>query len=164
MKIFEIEAAIERAIESLLDSVNEETGEVDQQKADELEALKEEREKKLEGVGCYIKNLDAEIDALKAEEDKLKKRRKTAENKRNRLCEFLKMHIPADEKIKSPRVIISFRKSAKVEITNEEDIPAKFCELVYETKIDKVAITKAIKEGEAVSGCELVESYNLQIK
>lgn len=164
MKLYEIEAAIERAIDNLLDSIDEETGEVSAEASEDLEELKAERESKLENIACYIKNLEADIEAIKNEEDKLKKRRKATENKVQHLREFLGMHISPHEKINSGRAVISFRKSKHLEISDNELVPAEFCEIRYETKIDKVAITKAIKEGRDVEGCELVEAYSLQIK
>lgn len=164
MNLFQIEAEIESAINNLLMSVDEETGEVNEELANALEELQAERDVKVENIACYIKNLKAESAALKNEIDTFTKRKKSIDNKIERLTEYLCQNIKPEEKFKFARATVSFRRSSKVEIFNEEEIPAKFCELKYETKIDKRAITEAIKAGEDVSGCMLIDSYSLQIK
>lgn len=164
MKLYEIEAAINEAIEELLSSVDEETGEVDETKAQALEALKEEKEKKLENIACYIKNLKAEAAALKEEEGKLNQRRKAAENKAARLSEFIGLHISTDEKITTARAVIAFRKSKRVDVLDESAIPQKFIKTKTETSVDKVAIAHAFKEGATVPGVDYIDTYSLQIK
>lgn len=161
MKLYEIEANIEQAIQNMFDSVNDETGEVNPEAIENLESLKEEREVKIENIACYIKNIDAEAKAIKAEEDALAKRRKALENKSNRLTEFLKMHLDVSEKIKTPRVVISFRKSTRIEA--DESILAKKW-LVITTKADKTAIKEALQNGKKIKGAQIVENYSLQIK
>ena len=59
MKLYEIDAAI-------MECIDLETGEIVD--ADRLTALQMEREQKLENVALWIKDLDAEAKALKAEE------------------------------------------------------------------------------------------------
>lgn len=161
MKLYEIEANIEQAIQNMFDSVNEETGEVNPEAIENLESLREEREVKIDNIACYIKNIDAEAKAIKAEEDALEKRRKALENKSNRLKEFLKMHMDVSEKIKTPRVVISFKKSTRIE-ADESILPKKW--LVITTKADKTAIKEALQNGKKIKGAQIVENYSLQIK
>lgn len=99
MKLYDIEAAIEQAIDELLESIDEETGEVSEEAKRTLEEFRAERESKLENIACYIKNLEADSEAMKNEEDKLKKRRKANDNKVQRLREFLGMHMAIDERL-----------------------------------------------------------------
>ena len=72
MNLYEIDAAI-------LDCVDMETGEVIDE--DKLDSLSVERDVKIENICCWIKNLKAEAEALKAEKESFAKRQKTAENK-----------------------------------------------------------------------------------
>lgn len=162
MKLYEIEANIEQAILNMFESEDEETGEVSQEAVDALDALKAERELKIDNIGCYIKNIKAEAKAIKEEEDALKKRRVALEHKAERLTNFLSMHVGTDEKFTSNRVVVSFRKSMKVDITNESIIPKKW--LRIKTEPDKVAIKHALDEGIKVKGCQLIENYSIQIK
>ena len=79
MNIYEINKAIENILEDSL-SVDEATGEILFDESD-LNALDAEISEKIENVACYIKNLAADISALKEEEKNLSTRRKQKERK-----------------------------------------------------------------------------------
>ena len=72
MKLYEINNAI-------LDCIDMETGEIID--IDKLNKLEFEREAKIEGVACWIKDLKAEAEAIKTEKQALAERQKVAENK-----------------------------------------------------------------------------------
>ena len=166
MNLYEIKAEIAAAIESMFDTVNEETGEVDAGTVERLESLQAEKAEKLDGIGAYIKNLDSDIAALDAEIKKLTARKKTKENKRDRLKEYVKPFIEEMEnkKFESARVVFSLRSSQSVNITDESAISAEYMKTKTETTPDLTAIKKAIKAGAFVSGAELITKNNLQIK
>ena len=63
----------------ILSCVDLETGEVID--TEKLDALQMEREKKVEAVACWVKDLKAEAEAIKAEKQILADRQKAAENK-----------------------------------------------------------------------------------
>lgn len=162
MNLFEIDFEIEKAINALFDSVNEETGEVDAEALVNLEQLNVERERKLENIACYIKNLKSDSAALKAEIDSLEKRKRAIDKKTARLQVYLQQHINTDEKFTFPRAVISFRKNKKVEIVNEALIPKRLFRIKAEPNKD--AIKEELAAGKKVKGCELIDSYSLQIK
>lgn len=166
MNLYEIKAEIAAAIESMFDTVNEETGEVDAGTAERLESLQAEKAEKLDGIGAYIKNLDSDIDGIDAEIKNLTERKKAKENKRDRLKEYVKPFIEEMEnkKFESARVVFSLRSSESVNITDESAISAEYMKTKTETTPDKTAIKKAIKAGAVVSGAELITKSNLQIK
>ena len=65
--------------QAILDCVDMETGEIlDSEKLTELNM---ERERKLEGVALWVKDLKAEAAAVKEEADKLTARKKALDNK-----------------------------------------------------------------------------------
>lgn len=70
--LYEIESAI-------MDCVDAETGEIINE--EQLNALLMERNAKLEGVALWIKNLESDAAAIRAEREALEKRQKVAENK-----------------------------------------------------------------------------------
>lgn len=166
MNLYEIKAEIAAAIESMFDTVNEETGEVDAGTVERLESLQAEKAEKLDGIGAYIKNLDSDIDGIDAEIKNLTERKKAKENKRDRLKEYVKPFIEEMEnkKFESARVVFSLRSSESVNITDESAISAEYMKTKTETTPDKTAIKKAIKAGAVVSGAELITKSNLQIK
>lgn len=85
MTIYEIDKAIAACLDAgTEEAVDMETGEILR-----LDALEMERSKKLENVACYIKNLSADADAIKAEKDALVKREQEARKKVDKLKEWL---------------------------------------------------------------------------
>ena len=163
--LYQIDAAIENAIERLFDTVNED-GEVEEGTAAELEELKAERAQKLDNIGAYIKNIEADVDAIKAEIKTLQDRAKVKQNKIDRLEDYVAKSLKAnnESKFESARVVFSFRKSVSVDITNADMLPKKYIVKKTETAPDKTAIKEALKAGKVVKGAQLVEKQNLQIK
>jgi len=170
MTIFDID----NDIRDLLDKMNtvmEEEGSIPDELVSELSSLKEEREKKLEGIALYWKELKAEADAIKVEADKLAKRAESAKNKADRMKEFLYMMMYDEdaieqEKVKTNRVSVYFTPSDSVMIENDDwrKVPEEYVNVVTDYKIDKKAIKAVLKEGKEVKGASLKTNYNIQIK
>ena len=80
MNLYEIDSAI-------LDCVDLETGEIFD--VDKFESLELERTAKIENICLWIKNLKAEIEALKTEKDAFAVRQKSAENKMESLKRYI---------------------------------------------------------------------------
>lgn len=165
MNLYEINDQIYELLNQEI--IDPETGEIlDINGFDQLKALEVEREIKLENTGLFVKNLEAEIAAFKAEEKKLAERRKAKENKvlwvRNYLNDFMVMEgLP---KFETPKLKLSFRKSESVGVTDESLIPDKYIKTEIITTPMKAEIKKALKAGQDVPGAGLVESQNLQVK
>lgn len=156
MKLYELNTAIE----NFEFQIDEETGEILNMSG--LEALQMERDEKIENVALYYKNIKSDVEQFKAEENKLAERREREEKKAEALKNFLACELNG-EKFRTIRVEISFRKSESVEITDAGAIPKEYM-VIQEPKPDKVGIKKAIKAGEDISGAEISEHSNIQIK
>lgn len=154
MTLYEIDEAI-------LACVDEETGEV--LDIDKLEALGLMREQKISSLACWMKDLGAEIEALRNEEKNLKARREAKERKKESLKAYLAQFL-AGEKYEDERCRVSFRKVASVAIDNFDDIPAEYIRTKVETSADKEALKKLLKEGESVAGVHLEESLAMTVK
>ena len=87
---------------------------------------------------------------------------KRAENKAASLKRYLSNAL-GGSKFSTPKVAISFRKSTSVEVTSLANIPEKYLKF-KEPEADKTALKKAILAGEQITGVELVENQNVQIK
>lgn len=156
---------IDHALETLVD---EETGEI--KDFDAFEALQMERDKKIESVACWTKNLDAEAKAIRAEELSLAERRKSLEKKRERLLEYLGKALDGNT-FKSARCAVTFRKSTRVEITNMEEL-VHWCVtnghdglVQYSApSVAKSDISSLLKTGLAIDGAELATSTNVGVK
>ena len=155
MTIFDIDEAI-------LNLVDEETGEVVDIEA--LEALEMERDRKVSNIACWIKQLDAEAEAIKAEKKKLADRQTAKENKSKALREFL-TRILNGEKFEDSRCKVSYRRSESVEVADDIDFNHIPDEYIKVTKvIDKTAIKTAIKAGHTYKGVQLVQNTSIQVK
>lgn len=156
MKLYELN----QALRDFVLEIDEETGEI--LNGDALDALQIEREEKMENIALMIKDLTAEAAAIKQEAQNLTKRQKTAENKAAWLKGYLQESL-AGEKLKTPRVAISYGTSKRAEIENEDLIPAEFLE-AQAPKIKKSEILAALKEGREVPGAYLKETTSLRIR
>ncbi|MDE6834468.1 MAG: siphovirus Gp157 family protein [Ruminococcus sp.] len=152
MTLYEIDTRIAECIDR-------ETGEVID--VDRLSGLVMERDTKLENVALWIKNLDATAKAIKAERDILKTRQEQAEHKSDLLREWLSKALDG-EKMETPKVKVSYRKSTAVEV--DDRLPKKWCSKKIVYTPDKVAIKTAISNGKKITGAKIVERQNIQIK
>ena len=167
MKLYEIAndyLALMQAIEN--DEIPEEAI------SDTLEAVKGEIEVKADNIGCLLKNIEADINAIKAEEERLAERRKTKMKAYDRLKEYLSNTLQGVgiDKVETARNVISFRKSESVEVN--EDVFTKWAlenredliTVTMNTKANKTAIKKELKDGTEIPGAMLVQNKNIQIK
>lgn len=135
---------------------------------EQFEALNMERDRKIENVGCWVKNLTAEAKAIREEEKALAERRRAAENKADRLKSYLDNAL-AGNSFTSPRVAIGYRTSKAVEIADESVFLAwaqlHAPELVRTTlAVDKTAVKDYIAGGGEVPCAAYVERKNIQVK
>ena len=161
--LYEINADIINAMERAELEAMENEGFIEDATIDALEHLEMEREEKIDNTVLFLKNLDAESKSIKAEEANLKNRRVSVENKSKRLKEWLQFNLNGETR-STGAYKLSYRKSVAVKIKDELLIPSDYTTEVVSLKVDKMAIKKAIKAGEVVTGAELTENINLNIK
>lgn len=134
---------------------------------DELTELNIARETKREGIALYIKSLEAEANAVKAESKNLDERYKRLLNKATKLHDYLEADLNG-EPFKTPRVECRWRKSEAVKILNEDAVPERFLDIQVVRKPMKNDIKKYLKEAEAknenIPWAKLEEKQNLQLK
>lgn len=153
MNLYEIDAAI-------LDCVDVETGEVFDM--DRFEELNLSRDAKIENICLWIKNLKAEIEALKAEKEAFAQRQKSAESKMESLKRYITSYLDGTA-YESAKVRVSFRKSESLEISEDAVIPDEYLRF-KEPEVNKADLKKAVKGGLVISGVQIVENSNIQIK
>lgn len=162
MTLYEIDKAIQEALEGAVDP---ESGEIiDEELLAAYDQLRMDRDQKVENIGLYIKNLEADAAAIKAEAKNLTARAKAAENKAEHLRNYMQFCLNG-QKFQSPRLSVSFRRSQKVEVDQNRlfEIPDDY--LRYkEPEVDKKRVSEALKAGEDIPGCTLVDSVSMIIK
>lgn len=137
--------------------------------ADTFETLSGEFEEKADNIACIIKELEAQAEAIKVQENILNARRLTKEANAKRLKELLssQMQRIGKDKIDTDRNLISFRKSTALVIQDEEDFKQRnrdLCSVEEKVTIPRKAITDLLKSGAEVYGATLETRRNLQIK
>lgn len=151
--------------EQILNCIDLETGEIID--IDKLNELELERDAKIENVACWIKELKAEAEAIKAEKLALAERQKVAENKAESLKKWLAYALDG-QKFKTSKCSISYRKSESVEVTEEglNNLIKEHDELLtYKApEPNKTAIKQALKDGLSVQGVQLVQNTSTIIK
>ena len=157
MTLFEIN----KAILEFDYEIDEETGEI--LNAEALDALQLARDEKIEGVGLWIKNLQAEAEAVKKEKDAMADRQRRLEKKAESLKNYL-VYALQGERFSTPRIAISWRKSESVLIPDEALLDDRFVNITMIKKPDKKLIKDTLKAGREVPGAELITKQNLQIK
>lgn len=135
---------------------------------DTLEAESGDLVEKLTNIGFVIRNIDAEVAAMKDAEEKISARRKSKENRIARLKAYALANMLATgkTKIESPYFVMGLRNNPEsVVIDAESQIPADYMrEIPASYSPDKAAIKAAIKSGIQVPGVHLSTSQRLDIK
>lgn len=160
--LYELSQEYRDAFENL--EVDEATGEITN--FSDIDFIESSFEDKAINCALYIKGLDAEIEAYKNEEERLKNWRKSAETKRAGFMQYIEscMDEVGKTKIQDARARLSFRKSEQVIVDDPDMLPRKFIVVKTEEKPDKTAIKAAIKAGTDISGAHIESRRNLQIK
>lgn len=133
---------------------------------DTLESIEGEIEDKADGYAKVIKNIEADIEALKTEEKRLNERKKTLENKIKSMKYSLEnaMRITGRTKFKTALFSFGIQKNPpSVEIT-DEDAAMKSEYIKTEVKLDKTSIKEALKNGAELGFAQLVQSEGLRIR
>lgn len=161
MRLYEIDAELD----ALLSNVDEETGEllID---AEAIDALMAQRQTVLEDLACEVKNIAADVMAIRDEEKALAERRKRLVKKADWLKGYLEAALAGD-KLCTPRVVVSYRKSKAVEV-GDDFFPWAAAHTGYlrysDPEPDKEAIKDALKRGEEIPGAKMVERVSMTIK
>lgn len=161
MQLYKMNEQFERLIDAGELFVDTETGEVFDDKA--LDQLALDWDTKVTNTGCFIKDMETDIVAIKSEVDRLRERQKRLEKRVENLKGYLSFCLNG-KKFHSPQVDISFRKSEQVEILEGCKIPDEYQKVKTTYTPNKTALKQAIKSGKTFDGISLVEKQNIQIK
>lgn len=132
--------------------------------ADTMEGIEGELEDKADNYARVMKNMEADLNGIKAEIDRLSTRKKTIENNIKRMKEALQFSMETTGKTKFKTELFSFgiRKNAPAVVMDEpyiENVPERFLKYSDPT-INRTAIKEAIQNGEDLEGLAHLESKN----
>ena len=169
MTLYDIDAQI-AALDGVAEDdmlIDEETGELISV-SQALDALRMEREAKLENVACWVKNLSAEADAIREEENRLIKRRKAAESKAANLKAWMLASMTHEDgttdKLKTGRVVVSVKRNPPSTVVDEALLPSsyKVAKITYQP--DKELIKRELLAGGEVPGAHLEYGRSVMIR
>lgn len=140
---------------------------------DTLEGIKCEFNEKAEALALYIKNLNANAEAIKKEKQRLEQRQKSTERRANRLEKYLlenmqKLNL---KKVETARTVITTRNNTESACISDDN---KFIEWALvnndsllnfpKPKISKTAVKNAIKSGDEIPFAQIVRTKSVIIK
>lgn len=128
-----------------------------------FEGLRIERDRKIENIALWVLEDEAMAKSIKEQEQKLKERRETLEQRIEKRKEFLR-YIAEGKKLKTDRVTVSYRTSKAVKIINEEIIPIKYKTIKTAVSVSKDDIKKDLQAGKTVEGAELETRVSTLVK
>lgn len=134
---------------------------------DTLESIEGALSDKLEGYAMVIKNIESDIEGLKAEEKRLADRRKVMENGIKRMKENMQyaMTSTGERKIKGEKFTFTVQKNPPaLKVVDEKLIPKEFVTTTTVNKIDNKAIMELLKNKEDVPGAEISQGESLRIR
>lgn len=156
---------IEYAVDACIDR---ETGEVtDEALAANLDELMSQGKEKILACGLFYRGLELESEKLKAEIDRLKKRKALHDRQAEKFKSYISRHAErfnGQETVKNELITISWRKSpGRVEVEVEPwNLDAAFQRI--EIKADRAKIADALRAGDLVEGAKLVKETKMSIK
>lgn len=115
-QIYQVDNAVRDIIEN---DINLETGEIEYEISEQLEAMEIAREELTKNVILYYKETSAFQEAIKVEKKRLSDMDSQLTNRLAKLKTFIKNSVPEGEKIKTEQFQISWRKSSSFEIDKD---------------------------------------------
>ncbi len=163
MTLYEIQ---ETMIDNLNIFLESEGSEFDQEVYEEImNILKIELSSKSSNILKYLNNLQADLEQIKLEKQRLDKIKKSKESKYNKLSDYIISVMTNLDKAKIETDIGNYalRKSTKVEILDEKLIPEEYFNISIDKTVNKVTLKEVLKSQE-VPGVRLSIGYNLNIQ
>lgn len=153
MKLYELATQFE----NLMLSIDAADGAIDPEFEAHLAQLEGDLKSKVEGVLMVARSFELEAEAVKSEEERLSKRRKALENKRQRLRDYVRDNLirMGQKKLRTEHFSVAIQDpKLSLVIDNEKKIPKDFIRM--EPVIDKARLKSALIE-QAIPGAHLQE-------
>ena len=162
MNIFNIQSEYQQLVNELIENGGEITSELELA----LQINKDNFHSKSENYAYITKQFDGEMDIIDNEIKRLQQAKKSREKTIQRLKDTIELAMLTFEvdKIETPLIKISFRKSESVEVTDVNELPNEYKVIKVIESADKLKIKDALKSGMFIEGCSIKTNRNLQIK
>ena len=132
-----------------------------------LDELGQQEADKVDAFGQFIRLQSARAEAMKEEAKRLSAAAKCIENRLERLKLYYVgvLRVNKLKRVSGNIYTLSTLKSERVEVpANVSGLGEAFVRRKVKVEPDKKAIGDALKAGQEVPGCRIVESYSLQVR
>ena len=162
MNIYNIQSEYQQLVNQLIENGGEITPELELA----LQINKDNFHSKSENYGYITKQFDGEMDIIDNEIKRLQQAKKSREKTIERLKATIELAMNTFDidKIETPLIKISFRKSESIEVSDVNELPNEFKVIKLTESADKLKIKDALKSGMLIEGCSIKTNRNLQIK
>ena len=129
--------------------------------ADTLEGIQAEFNDKAQALMIVSNSMDADINAIQDEIDRLTARKRAIVNRKESLKDYLRENMEANgiKQIKCALFTINCVQGREIAVVdNEDDLPDEYIKPKVTMQVDKASLTKALKElpeGETLPGAHL---------
>lgn len=152
----------------ILNNLTDENGELDEIALATIEKIEELAEDKIIAVASYIKNLEAQRDAITVARKEMAAREAALTKRTKWLTDYLRSNMQTlclYEVTSSPYFAIKLKRCPpSVEVTNEIAIPKEYFNIKEVITVDKVTIKKELQNGVEIPGVTLKYNTRLEIK
>ena len=131
-----------------------------------LESIEGAIEDKLESYAMVIRNIESDVEGLKAEEKRLADRRRVMENGIKRMKGNMQdaMSSTGEKKIKGEKFTFTIQKNPpSLKVLDESIIPKEFFVEVAPS-LDKKAVMERLKANEEIPGAQISQGESLRIR
>lgn len=158
--LYELSATYEELMECLYDEEWDE-----EMLVDTLDGIEGEIEEKAENYAKIMKQMEKDIAGYKAEEARMAAKRRSLENREERMKKALYEAMKAVGKPKFKTALFSFgiqKNPASLVIDKPEEVPEQFL-IPQAPKVDNAKIKEILKNGETLAYAHLVQGESLRI-
>lgn len=160
--------SIANQYQEILDKTfDDETGEVNENAIALLEIVKDNIKDKGIAIASFIKNIDAEREAI----EKAKKAMAEREARLDRRVSYLTSYLQSNmercgiHEISCPYFVVKLKKCPiSVDISNENEIPDDYKKVKSVVSVDKMKIKEEILAGVIIPGATLKQNMRLEIR
>ena len=156
MKLYELSQEYQQVLDFLEDAESDLT---DEEWA-ELLQIEDDFRSKVEAIGKFVRSLEADAEAIKAERKRLADRQGTLTRKGEWLKHYLLQALCSmgTKKVKGQLLTVSVRKApVSCEVLDADKVPAGFKHEITEVKVDRNAINACFKAtGEVLPGVRMI--------
>ncbi len=158
---------ISQEYEQILDELYDDEGNVNQTALIKLEENGVAMEKKAIAIASYIKNLEAEREAIKQAKQQMAEREKRNKKREDELTGYLlsNMERRGITKVSCPYFNIKLKKCPpSVQIQDETQLPEEYIRTKIEKSPDKIKMLQEMKVGVIIPGACLQQNMTLEIR